>query len=115
MRRRRGWERSAVDFEGTTSLPLDSSPPVSRLMARRQNAKPHNLARRVFCLSTPVSPSPSNPISTTHLRSAEKSTKKRHPVAQRPQSASQCGTSIRKFEFHCTKHNVAVKRRQLDA
>lgn len=92
--RRRGWGTSAVAFEGTPSLPLDSSPPVTRLMVRRENATPHSWARRVLGGWTLVNPAPSNPISTTHLHMAQKSTKQRHqhPAhAQRQHSEAKIG------------------------
>jgi hypothetical protein len=73
MEATKGLGTSAADFKGTTSLPLDSSPLVRRLMARRQKRETPQSARRVAACAIPVNPS-SPPIrSQQHICIGQKS------------------------------------------
>lgn len=70
----KGLGRSALVFEGTPNLPLDSGPGQS-INDLTPNAKPHSGKRRVLDPASLPAAMPSNPDATTHFARQRTTTK----------------------------------------
>ena len=94
-------------FEGHDQPPIGLQPPGQRFNGPTPKRETPQFARDAsLACRTPVNPSPSNPISTTHVRICTKVNKATSSIAQRRLEAVLNTRYLVVFHMH----NVAIKR-----